>query len=752
MPQYVEVYILDATREFDGRFTYAVPADFDTVKIGQIVEVPFGRGNSTRRALIADYTEPPAQPNKIKPLGKIIEAEPVMFSDQIFLAEEMRRRYFCSTAQALNTIAPPAVYKVRSKTERFIRLVDPDEVGDMLEAGEFRSLGQMRVCEMLLDVGEASSREIEQACHVTPAVISGLIRKGLAEAFRRETDRELDPIEPWPEPPVETLTPEQQSVLNTIFSIAETDAPLKEILLHGVTGSGKTEIYLRAAERILKSGKSAIILVPEISLTPLMMGRIAARFPDQVAVLHSRLTPAERFEYWQRIRRGEKRLVVGARSAVFAPLEDIGLIVIDEEQESSYQSESTPRYDAVEIARIRSIQHRCPLILGSATPSVVSRYRSDIGKSVRLVLPKRAKKDAVLPTINVVDMRREMAAGNFSIFSRDLREALEAAFARGEQAMLFLNRRGHSRFVLCRDCGYTLQCDSCDIAMTEHRNPHARHKGSNQMICHYCGAIEPVPEVCPECGSKRIGGFGVGTQQVEEEFRELFEPYKPMRMDLDTTSGRGAHERLLRKFQAGEADCLIGTQMIAKGHDFNRVTTVGILAADLMMNSAQFSAGERAYQLMTQAAGRAGRAERPGNVFIQAYAVNHPVIEATVAHDYEAFYRRELTLRKRAGYPPFGHIGMLLYSGLSASSVAAEAAQGQRFLEQWQRLDDNLPSIKIYPAMQAPVPKLRRRYRYRIILRSDNAEALNFLMTKEIDRKKQNGIGVHASIDAESMI
>ncbi|MGB4610103.1 MAG: primosomal protein N' [Saccharofermentanales bacterium] len=783
---------MDSTLEFDQEYTYLPLPETDHFT-GQLVEVPFGRGNSLRRAIISGEDNQ-TEFKQIKRIEKVIIQQPIYLPDQIELAKEMKRRYFCSIGQALKTISPPTVFGVGRKSARACSLIDRTVAEDMLGDNILTSLQQQRVVEMLLQVETAFVQEITQACQVTPSVLKTLERKGILRFFTKKTDRELEQPVIWPEAEVDVLNHDQENAVQGILKLALENSEntilqikydqldrksvngsniglnpvtknsenftvqqnrkfpkLKEALLFGITGSGKTEVYLRIAEQILEHGKTVIILVPEISLTPLMISRFTKKFEDKIAVLHSRLTATQRFEQWQSILRQDKKIVVGARSAIFAPLKNIGLIIIDEEQESTYRSESTPRYNAHEIARIRAIQHNALLLLGSATPAIETFYRSQIGKSVRFELPQRAK-PAALPKVHLCQMRNELARPDFDgVFSKKLILNLQTTFADGGQAMLFLNRRGLTSALQCKNCGFVVKCDDCEVPMTRHLNRY--YKSKDRLICHYCGKIIHVITTCPLCGHDKMESSGLGTQRVEQAFNELFPDKKALRMDYDTTIGSDAHQRILTAFGRQEADCLIGTQMIAKGHDFPNVRTVGILAVDSMLNTGNFRSEERAFQLITQAAGRSGRSDIQGDVYIQGYDLTNYVIKSASEQDYRDFYNSEMEFRKRARFIPFGNIGLALFQGLNETVVKLEAELMYQTLQ--TVIQTNLQffsNTMIYAAAPAPIPRLRKKYRYRLIVKSDKIHKIAQLFALESRRKKSQEVNRSLDINPEHML
>ena len=475
-------------------------------------------------------------------------------------------------------------------------------------------------------------------------------------------------------------------------------------LLHGVTGSGKTEVYLQAIKHVLDKGKEAIVLVPEISLTPQMTARFQERFGRLVAVMHSGLSSGEKYDEWRKIHRKEVKVVVGARSAIFAPFENVGIIILDEEHESTYKQDDTPRYHARDVAIWRSEHYGCPVILGSATPSLESYARASKGVYSLLELSKRAKNQP-LPAVTVVDMREELKEGNRSMFSVQLAEALRLRLEKKEQTVLFLNKRGFSSFVLCRDCGTVVQCPNCDISLTYHR-------ANESLKCHYCSHEEAVPLVCPECESEHIRFFGTGTQKAEEEISKFFPEARVLRMDVDTTRQKGAHERILRQFSEGKADILLGTQMIAKGLDFPNITLVGVLAADTTLHLADFRAAEKTFQLMTQVSGRAGRHELAGEVFIQTYSPEHYAIELVKTQHYETFYHLEMAARKQYGYPPFYFITLVQFSHEDLLKVADFAEKGTRFLKSALS-----PETVIIGPAAAAISRVNNRYRYQCLIK-----------------------------------
>ncbi|MCY7827325.1 primosomal protein N' [Bacillus spizizenii] len=567
------------------------------------------------------------------------------------------------------------------------------------------------------------------------ATIKTLIQKGLLKESYEEVyrdpyqDKMFKKTEPLP------LTDEQSAAFQPIRQTLDNDEH-KVFLLHGVTGSGKTEIYLQSIEKVLAKGKEAIVLVPEISLTPQMVNRFKGRFGSQVAVLHSGLSTGEKYDEWRKIHRKEVRLVVGARSAIFAPFENLGMIIIDEEHESSYKQEEMPRYHAKEVAIKRAEHHSCPVVLGSATPTLESYARAQKGVYELLSLKHRVNHQ-VMPEVSLVDMREELRSGNRSMFSVELMEKLEKTISKGEQAVLFLNKRGYSSFVMCRDCGYVPQCPHCDISMTYHRY-------GQRLKCHYCGHEEPVPHTCPECASEHIRFFGTGTQRVEEELTKVLPNARVIRMDVDTTSRKGAHEKLLSAFGEGKADILLGTQMIAKGLDFPNVTLVGVLSADTTLHIPDFRSAEKTFQLLTQVSGRAGRHEKPGQVIIQTYTPSHYSIQLTKTHDYETFYQHEMAHRREQSYPPYYYLALVTVSHEEVAKAAVTAEKIAHFLKANCGAD-----TKILGPSASPIARIKDRYRYQCVIKYKQETQLSALLKKILEHYKREIEQKHVMISID---
>ena len=756
---YCSVVLAEVPRAIDRGWTYRVPEQLSEIGVGSSVLVPFGSGGRKARAFVVEMmdTAPSDVPlESIKAIDSLLKPEPVVTKEQITIAREMRRRYYCAMGDALDTMVPPTVLKVKDRSVLAARLMDPEAAIEQLDAGDFRSMKQVRVVELLLEHESASCVEIRQAAGITQAVIRTLAKRGVVELFQKQVSRALPTdtdVHHRDSAPV--LTQDQKKAVRAIEGAFDEagDASLKELLLFGITGSGKTEVYLHAAEHVLDKGRQVLILVPEIALTPQMTRRLSARFGDRVAILHSRLTPSERYESWGRVLAQEVPIVVGARSAIFAPLQNIGLIVVDEEQESSYKAESKPRYYAPDIARMRAMLNKAVLVMGSATPQVSTFWRAQEGLTTLLSLPGRISKQG-LAQVDIVDMRREYASGNLSLFSRRFHDLLEATLSRGEQAMILLNRRGFSRTVVCRACGWQMRCASCDIALTTHLNPYAPDKMAERAVCHLCDRIRRVPRVCPECGAEEVAALGAGTQQVEEELHQRFPNATVLRMDQDTTRGRFSHRELLDAFEAKKADILVGTQMIAKGHDFHNVTLSVILSADQLLGTGEFRGVEQAFALMTQAAGRAGRGLLKGRVIIQTLQPDHYVIQAAARQDYRAFYDEEIIFRKRMDYLPFGHIGIVEFRGFDARETEDAALSYYRLARQLMAQHRaSFQHTELTEPAPSPIAKIRNRYRFRLIARDPSAELLTRLLFYAADRmEKKKDLSFFVDIDPWSTL
>ena len=713
---YAGVIIDIAHSSVDRVFTYRVSDDM-CVQKGMHVQVPFGHSNAKKEGFVVSLSDDAPGGIQYKAVQAVLEPYPVFTEEQLELSDWIKKSYNCTLAEALRLMIPAALRggRIREKTVRTIRINEEIPSGEMMDSfrtanGKLKAVKQYELLKFLADSGaEFSMEQLNMHFPGCSQTVHALLQKGFVlenghTLFRKPaqglsvTDRHVAP------------TVEQDAAIHEIISAIDA-GDNTTFLLHGVTGSGKTEVYMHAISHCLSLGRQAIMLVPEISLTPQTVGRFQARFGDRIAILHSALSTGERFDEWRRIRLGLATVAIGARSAIFAPFSNPGIFIIDEEHEASYQSENTPRYHAAEIAIHRAKSFGAPVVLGSATPSILSYFRASNGRYRLLSLPHRVM-ERPLPQVETVDMRTEFLSGNNSIFSGRLQTLLAECFSGGRQAMLFLNRRGYSTFISCRACGSVVQCANCDVAMTY-------HKREGVLKCHYCGYTAPLPSTCPICGKPFIKYFGIGTEQVEEQLHQLFPDVTSLRMDTDTMQHKDAYQQMLSSFSREEAQVLIGTQMIAKGHDFKNVTLVGIVAADATLNIPDYRSTERTYQLLEQVSGRAGRDEFPGRVVIQTYFPDHPAIRFAARHDYDAFYNYEILQRRRALFPPYSLFLRALFTGTDAEKVEADGNSFSMGLEKelHELLGENRQELLLILPSPAPIHKKQGIYRYQVLIK-----------------------------------
>lgn len=685
----------------DRLYDYIIP-DHVSVEVGSCVEIPFGQRVVTGYVLaLIDEDGSSGDSHPLRPIVRALTAEasslhPEMMGVMAFLKD----RYLCTWGAALQTVLPPMT---RAKASaRYVLSEHADE--GQLDAALFSYIKRYKgiTKKTLIDKFGITKRQLDM--WVAQDVLQLDVRHTARLGKKRISSHEHAVIS---EEQLESALPLSiaQEEAYQQLSIALHEGKMRTFVLHGVTGSGKTEVYLQAIECALQAGHTALMLVPEIALTAQMTTRFRRRFGQRIAVLHSRLSDRERYEEWNRIVRKEADVVVGARSAIFAPLSHVGLIIIDEEHEQTYKQESDPRYVVREVAEWRAKYHRAVVVLGSATPSLETMYRVERERYTLLTLPDRIG-SRPLAEVQVVDMRAEFRKGLHSLFSEPLKLSLEQVLEREEQAILFLNRRGYTTILLCRDCGAAATCPDCDLSLTLHKV-----RGASVLRCHFCGHMEPLPTHCVNCGSTRIRQFGAGTQKVEQALVEQFSGVRVIRMDVDTTGTKGAHERMLGEFERGEADVLLGTQMIAKGLDFGRVTLVGVVAADTSLHIPDFRAAERTFQLLVQVAGRAGRHDLPGKVVIQTFSPDHYAIMAAQKHDYAQFFVTEMAARKAMQYPPYTEITQFLIAH-DTEQVALQTAQTlhEALLSELSLQKD----VRIFAVVPASVPRLRGVYRYQI--------------------------------------
>ena len=652
---YADIIINISHEALDKVFAYKVPFSLiQDIRVGQQVVVPFGRSNKEQTGYVVNLSRTVNyDESKVKEIIRIETDHVGVEAKMIELAAWIRENYGSTMIQALKTVLP-VQEKVARKARKYIELtIDAVHGPAMLE--EYFSkhyVAKARLLAALLDHHKISWEMASKDLKISKSTVDSMEKEGILHVVTEYYYRSPGQFNAAYSQTEITLNEQQQELIDE-FREDFLKKNYKTYLLHGITGSGKTEVYLAAIEEVIKKGKQAIVLIPEIALTYQTVTRFTKRFGDRVSILNSRLSKGEKYDQWLRAKRGDIDVIIGPRSALFVPFPNLGLIVIDEEHEGSYKSEQTPKYHAREVAIKKAQMEGASVILGSATPSMDSYKHAQDGTYRLWELTKRAK-EAVLPKVYIEDLREELKAGNRSMFSRRLRDLIQDRLDKGEQIMLFLNRRGYAGFVSCRSCGHVMECPHCDISMTYHRD--------GRLRCHYCGYEQPMLKVCPECGSPYIGTFGLGTQKVEAALYKEFPQARVLRMDYDTTRAKGSYEEILSAFSRHEADILIGTQMIVKGHDFPDVTLVGILAADLSLNADDYRSGERTFQLLTQAVGRAGRGRKEGHALIQTYSPDHYSIQTAAKQDYEEFYQEEMGYRLLMDYPPAAHMMAVLGS------------------------------------------------------------------------------------------
>ena len=778
-----EIIVDNKCKETDKIFSYIIPSNM-AVDIGHRVIIPFGRGNRKIAGYVVGFTDKiDFDKSKLKSIIKLAEPEPLIPIKIIDLIKWMRNKYLCFYIEAIHAVLPANVrikttyyyelirnsnneeYREESNIETIVEVLEfleanggiasKEELRDSFndnfldnalrklvrlkmikrkqavkktESKKYEKLiyinkdnidnvsiptnakKQIQALEIIKNKPGISITEIKKKHNISTVVIKSLLNKNVISIKEKELYRLIQ--EESKSGKVNILTTDQLKVIDSIINRFDKGY---HILLHGVTGSGKTEVYLRLIERELSIGKQGIVLVPEISLTPQMIRRFVNRFGDTVAVLHSGLSDGEKYDEWRRIREGKAKVAVGARSAIFAPFNNLGIVIIDEEHEHTYKSEIRPKYDAREIAIKRCQLEGCKLLLGSATPSIETYYKAEKEfQNYSLVTLKKRINQKEMPSIEIVDMREELKNGNKNIFSKSLYNAIVEKLDAEEQIILFLNRRGYSTFVSCRNCGYVIKCPYCNISLTYHA------KG-NYLSCHYCGYSSSNPKYCPSCNSKYIKYFGIGTQKVEDEFKKIFGDINVLRMDADTTTRKNSHKEILDKFRNRNADVLIGTQMIGKGHDFPFVTLVGIISSDTYLNMPDFKAAEKTFQMIIQAGGRAGRAELPGNVIVQTYSPDHYSLKHAILHDYGGFYKDEIRLRKELNYPPFSHIGIIVISSFDKNTAEKNAREAGGILVRYAK---GIKDIEVWKPTEAPLSKIKNKFRWQIVLKSKKEEQL----------------------------
>ncbi len=801
----------------DKPYTYLIPEELSGVCAGARVRIPFGRGNRSTEGFVLETLRGEAE-DTFKPIRDVLDDAPLMNAEALRLTRWMKARYFCTYYDAIRTILPSgvwfryrelwrpaegldaetalasvaadslealllreliavreadadalakiggadtakalaalrgkalatmektAVQAVGDKTMRMVSLaIDPEDAVKAVEKKKASAPVRYAVVELLCAEGTLAASDIYYHTGATSATLRSLQKAGIlafseAEVLRvpTYTAAETAPIE---------LNDEQQHAFVELDALARAGVA-QAALLHGVTASGKTQVYIRLIQEALARGRTALLLVPEIALTPQIMAKFTAYFGDSVAMLHSALRLTERYDQWKRIRRGEVKVVLGTRSAVFAPLENLGLIIMDEEQEGTYTSENPPRYQTRDVAQFRCAQHGAVLLLGSATPSVETTYYAQCGRYKVYYLHRRYNEKS-LPDVTIADMRQELRVGNDGILSAPLRTELADNLARGEQSILFLNRRGNARMLLCGACGAVPECPRCSVPLTY-------HSANHRLMCHYCGFSRPAPENCPDCGSL-MRPVGVGTQKVEEELRAAFPDARVLRMDTDTVGATHGHEKLLRQFEQEKVPILLGTQMVAKGLDFENVTLVGVLAADLSLYVDNYRATERTFSLLSQVVGRAGRGSKRGRAVIQTFTPENDVIRAAAAQDYEAFYQSEIRMRKLRRYPPFADLFTLTVSGADEDQVirACIALRDALRIETARRDELRTTETEVLGPAGASVVKVNNRFRYRVYIVAKNTPEIRRLISEFLfafyKHKENHGLDIFADCNA----
>ena len=804
------VAVAAAVYSIDRPYDYSVPAAWrETIREGHRVMVPFGAGNRKTEGIVLELQEEETS-RQLKAIAHVFDDDVVLQPQQKALALWMCRRYFCTFFQAANALFPPGVWNRKAETyllgelsneglppKKLRILAALRQAGKPLTAGELKkllqpedikkelaqlvksghvtvqqqfqqnvrekkitmlrltlpleqALGQIgkgtlkerreKVLRVIHQAGQLPEKEVCYLTGMSTALIRRLVTLGILTAESVQVSRMPKLLKTETPEPI-ALNEQQQAAFLRLQQLQQSGKP-EAALLYGVTGSGKTQVYIRLIQHTLDQGKNAILLVPEIALTPQMLKKFRLYFRDQVAVMHSGLTATQRYDEYCRIQSGKARVVIGTRTAVFSPLDNLGCMIIDEEQEPTYKSESDPRYHAREVAKYRAAQDNCLLLMGSATPSVESYHAAKAGKYHLLTLPQRYQ-NTPLPATILADMRGQLREGDPSRISRQLLEELQLNLSRGEQSILFINRRGSARMATCIDCGHIPTCENCSVALTYHSR-------NGRLMCHHCGFSQPMPETCPECGGVHLKLIGSGTQSIEDELQELLPEAQILRMDADTTEGRVSHEKLLDSFAKGKADILLGTQMVAKGLDFDNVTLVGVLEADLSLYCGDYHATERTFSLLAQVVGRAGRRTRPGRAVIQTYTPEHPVIQAAAAQDYDAFYEQEILTRQALKAPPFADQFVFRFGGTDEHTVQ-QAAQvfAKALATQLAQTPDVEPTV--LGPVPAPIAKLNKRYFYTVSFRgraTNNSRALVSRMLAAYDRwPGSRSLTVSADID-----
>ena len=743
--KYAKIAVSELTYWLDRPYDYLVPSAYhDSIKPGMRVHVPFSRGNRRAEGIVlsvsdrADYESP-------KAIISVLDEEPVLTKAQLELAFWMRERFFCTVYEAVRAILPAGLWfsgdgkrRAKDKMVEYVRLcVSGDEAYALARQKERRAPQQAGVLSLLSAVHEGETGEVKSLTGASRQSIKALVDAGVLEFFHKESFRR--PIfRHGRRLPLPELDADQLKAYEGLCSLADKEESAAA-LLFGVTGSGKTSVYIKLINRVLEKGKAVLLLVPEIALTPQMLETFSSYFGENIAVLHSSLSVAERYDEWKRVKKGEAKLVIGTRSAVFAPAENIGLIIIDEEQEDTYKSESAPRYHARDVAKFRCYADKALLLLGSATPDICSMHAADTGSYSYFTLPSRYNGMA-LPEVKIVDMKRELRRGNDSCISSFLREELRKNIENGEQSILFINRRGTSKLITCGDCGYIYKCPNCSVSLTY-------HAGIRRLQCHYCGYSQRVATVCPDCGGD-LRFTGDGTERIEQQLSEIFPGAETLRVDTDTVLEAGSHDALLSRFREEHIPIMIGTQMVTKGLNFEDVTLVGVLSADQSLYCGDYRAAEKTFSLITQVVGRSGRASRPGRAIIQTFTPENQVIRFAAEQDYEAFYRQEIDLRRIQKCPPFTQMIALTVTGGDEHSVLRCCNEIKKLLH--HAIGTRVNTDILGPAPY-PVVKVAGKFRYKLILRCqpdrEVRSAVSKILIHSNTQKEFRGVAVYADMN-----
>ena len=740
-----KIAVSAATYWIDKPYDYFIPESLREQAVpGVRVSIPFSLGNRRCEGIILAVAEN-SEYGQLKAIIDVLDAQPVLTPEQIRLALFMRERFFCTVYDAVKAILPAALWfneegkqRAKDKTIEVARLaVTSEDAAVIADNKRRRSPQQAAILDLLCSFEMLPVRDILNHTGASRQSLKNLIKLELVELFQREVYRRpevyADEVRPVPE-----LNAEQEKAYKGLARLADGEKAAVA-LLFGVTGSGKTSVYIHLINDSLKKGKSAILLVPEIALTPQMLHTFSSHFGDEIAVLHSSLSTGERYDEWKRIKNGRAKVVIGTRSAIFAPVSDLGIIIIDEEQEETYKSENSPRYNARDIAKYLCSKAGCLLVLGSATPDISSRYNAETGKYSMFTLSERYN-DMRLPEVKIVDMKRELRRGNGSDISNCLRDDLEANIARGEQSILFINRRGAHKLISCGDCGYTYKCPRCSVSLTY-------HSANKRLMCHYCGYSRRVDDSCPDCGGT-LKYVGTGTQHVEEQLHELFPDAGVLRMDTDTVAPVGSHEKLFDQFRNENIPIMVGTQMVTKGLNFENVTLVGVISADQSLYSGDYRAGERTFSLITQVVGRSGRGAKPGRAVIQTFTPENQTIKQAAMQDYEAFYQSEIQLRRLQNAPPLCDLFSVTASGMDEEQVLKTA----HYIKKWlfELLRDFPGTVVLGPAPLSVV-KVNNRYRYRVNIcctaSGSIRKIISHVVTECSKDKRFKGVSVYADND-----